>query len=270
MPLELRYRGKKVIDIDWIDYRGGAIKELALGDRNDQNAEIYATLIASDIIMVFVDAAVLKVCKNDTVARSKVGAIEISQVLNWVAQKRHIDVVFLLSKADSSIINISRDYEFLKTRIEKIYSRFLVETGNNISQYPVIPIGAVGYGNVNTSYKWYSDDEGGQVLVFENIISNVENLDTFNIASSFATVLLKCLESEIGQLNTNARKLEKELRGLTEKFGLAKNIIDILFNKSFHREKIYDLEQKIIDNRREILNLEPHKANLEHIKAMKQ
>lgn len=124
MPLELRYKGHQVIDIDWIDYRGGAIKELANGVENPQNTEILATLIASDVVMIFVDAAVLKVCSNNIIARSRVGANEISQLLSLVARKKHIDVIFLLSKFDSSIIDASKDYEFFKTKVASIYSRF--------------------------------------------------------------------------------------------------------------------------------------------------
>lgn len=266
MPLELRYNGKKVIDIDWIDYRGGAIKELAHGNVNDQNVEIYATLIASDIIMVFVDAAVLKVCKNDSVARLKVGAVEISQVLSWVARTKHIDVIFLLSKSDSSIINIAKDYPMLKSRLESIYSRFLAETGGNLSLYPVIAVGAVGYGNVDTSYNWLQND-GEQILVFNNRITDLNNMRTFNIASSFAKALLKCLESEAAKISTSADKLSDELIKLNENFGLVSNIIDILFYKSAKREKIYDLKQKIKEERKEILNLQPHKSRLEEISS---
>lgn len=265
MALELRYQGSKVIDIDWIDYRGGAIKELSYGDNSEQNAEIYATLIASDIIMVFVDAAVLKVCKNDMIARSRVGANEISQVLNWVARKKHIDVMFLLSKADSSIVDIEKDFTMLCSKLKNIYSRFLTETCTDISQYPIIAVGAVGRGNVETTYRWSTAGDDGKVLVFENKISNIENISTFNIASSFAKALLMCLESESIKKNTNAYKLERELINLRENFGLARNIIDILFNNSSRREQIYDLEQQILENRNEILKLESHKLGLERI-----
>lgn len=265
MPLELRFKGESVIDIDWIDYRGGAIKELAVGIENAQNAEILAALIASDVIMVFIDAAVLKVCSNDIIARSQVGANEISQLLSMVAKKKHIDVMFLLSKIDSSIINFSKDYPAMKSRLQKIYSRFFTETNTDISEYSVIPVGAVGYGNVKTNYRWQSDNEGGKTLIFENVISDFGNMNTVNIASSFANALLKSLDSETKKLNTSASQLANELKILRENFGPVKNLLDILFNKSKRREHIYDLEYIILENRGEITRLSSHRTQLEKI-----
>lgn len=265
MQLELNYRGQHIIDIDWIDYRGGAIKELANGVDNPQNAEILAALIASDVVMVFIDAAVLKVCNNNMIARSRVGANEISQLLSLVTKKKHINVIFLLSKADSSIINIKSDLSGLKSRVAKIYSRFLADTNTNISQYPIIPVGALGYGNVKTTYQRLDDGSGGQVLVFKNTITNYDNMYTINIASSFATALLCCLESESNKLNTDALRLAQELENLRKNFGPVKNLLDILFNKSKKREYIFDIEQAILANRAEVMKLKPHKVQLEQI-----
>lgn len=265
MPLELRYRGYHVIDIDWIDYRGGAIKELANGVENSQNAEILAALIASDVVMIFVDAAVLKVCKNDMIARSRVGANEISQLLSLVARKKRIDVIFLLSKFDSSIIDANRDYDILKKRIASIYSRFFSEMNTSIDQCSVIPVGAVGVGNVKTTYEWKEDGSGGKILVFQNSVTDFENMKTLNIASSFATALLKCLISETNKLNTDASKIANELDRLKRNFGPVKNLLDILFNSSKKRERIFDLERIILESRSEVIKLSPHKAQLESI-----
>lgn len=265
MPLELRYNGHQVIDIDWIDYRGGAIPDLANGVENSQNAEILATVIASDVVMIFVDAAVLKVCKNNIFARSRVGANEISQLLSLVARKKHIDVMFLLSKFDSSIIDASKDYKILKTKVASIYSRFFTETNTSIDQYSVIPVGAVGAGNVRTTYEWIPDGSGGQILVFDNSITDFENIRTLNIASSFATALLKCLTSEANKLNTDASIIANELIELKRNFGIVKNILDILFNNSRKREHIFDLERIILDSRGEVAKLAPHKMRLEAI-----
>lgn len=270
MPLELRYNGKRLIDIDWIDYRGGAIKELANGVENPQNAEILAALIASDVVLVFVDAAALKVCKNNITVRSRVGANEISQLLSIVTQRKHIDIIFLLSKADSSMIDIQRDFAEMKTKVGQIYSRFFSNTNTDISQYSVIPVGCLGHGNVETTYSWNSDGEGGQVLVFNNKITNFENLRTMNIASSFATALLKCLNSEKNNLNTQASQLAEELKELKENFGPVKNIIDILFNNSRKREHIFNIEQIILDSREELLRLSPHSDLLEKIASGSQ
>lgn len=266
MPLELRYRGKSIIEIDWIDYRGGAIKELALGYDNPLNAEVLATLIASDVVMVFIDSAVLKICKNTITARAIVGANEISQLLSMIKHKKHIDIIFILSKIDSSIINIKDDFNMLVSKVEQIYSKFFTETYTRISDYPVIPVGALGYGNCKTLYNWSSEKEG-RVLIIDQSIDNFENMNTINIASSFATALLKCFESEIKKLNTQASDLAIELNQLKEKFGPVKNLIDMLFHGSRTREHIYDLEHIILDSRSELMKLAPYKSQLEQIAA---
>lgn len=268
MPLELTYKNNKILEIDWIDYRGGAIKEIALGDETPKNSEVFAALIASDIVMVFVDAAKLKICRNDITARSLVGANEISQLLSLVIQSKHIDVIFLLTKIDSSIINLKRDYNMLKGRVAKIYSRFLIETNTNISSYTIMPIGAVGYGNVITSYNW-TENDGKKNLNINHKIVNFENMYTINIASSFAIALLRCLISETKRLNTKADKLAEELEYLRERFGPVRNLLDLLFNNSKTRRYKFELEDMILESRKEVRELYRYKDQLNKIISLK-
>lgn len=147
---------------------------------------------------------------------------------------------------------------------------FFSETNTNIDQYSVIPVGSVGAGNVRTTYEWKPDGSGGQVLVFQNSITNFENMRTLNIASSFATALLKCLNSETNKLNTDATIIANELNELKRKFGPVKNFLDILFNNSKKREYIFDLKHIILESRREITKLTTHKIQLEAIAQDKQ
>lgn len=265
MPLVLNYRGQKILDIDWIDYRGGALKELANGTANPQNTELFAALIASDVVLVFVDATVLKVCDNNITARSIVGANEISQILSLVSYKKHIDVMFLLSKSDSDIINVKTDYPFLKARVDSIYSRFFTETNTSIEDYPLITVGAVGCGNIKTSYEWVQDDLNGRILTFRHDIKNFGNMAPMNIAASFANALLKCLDSQENNLNIRASALARELSSLRENFGPVKNLIDVLFNHSGKREHIFDLQSSIHDSRCQIASLQTHRLRLEKI-----
>lgn len=96
MPLELRYKGEHVIDIDWIDYRGQAIAELARHNIQSSNEEVHTTLLASDVIMVFVDAAILKATKNDMTARKRTGANAISELLMRVHKDKQFDIIYNL------------------------------------------------------------------------------------------------------------------------------------------------------------------------------
>ena len=265
MPLELRYRGKSILDIDWIDYRGKALDELVMGVENEQTAEIKATLLASDVIMVFVDAAVLKACRNVSIARATVGANTISRLLNLVLKTKHLDIMFLLAKIDSSTIDIKRDFQMLKSKVEQIYSHFFTNTNTGIDDYCVLAVGALGVGNVETTHEWVPKAQGGQHLVSRHTIKNHQDLEPVGVAASFAKALLKCLDSEISNLNTAASKLAKELNILKNNFGPIKNLLDILFNNSKKREHIYDVEQKILESRNQVLNLKPHRTNLEKI-----
>ena len=265
MPLELRYRGNRVLDIDWIEYRGGAIKELASGVENDKNAELFATLIASDVVLVLVDSVVLHTYSNDMIARNKVGANEISQLLTFVARKKHLDVIFLLTKIDSSFIDIKRDLNVLCKRVERIYTHFLTETNTDISMYPIIPVGAIGVGNVKTERSKMETASGSQIDIIKNTVTNYENMHTIQIAASFATALLKCLDSETQNLNTKASKLANELNRLVEKFSPVKNIIDILFFRSKRRGRIFTIEREIDEDRMEIKQLEGHRMRLTDI-----
>lgn len=266
MTLELQYGNEKVIDIDWIDYRGGAIEELANGDMSEQNAVIYTTLLASDVIMVFVDTAVLQECNNEMVAREYVGASDISRVLTWVCNKRKVDVMFLLSKADSENVNIALDYKTFQKKLERIFSRFFADTNTGIDEYLVVPVGVVGIGNVHTLCGYLKSEDGiGQKLVFKQHIIDPDNIKTMNVASSFARALLKCFDSATTRTVADSARLEQELNRLSQNFGVVKNLIDILFFGGSRRQKIYSLSQQIEENRREILKLKAHKNGLERI-----
>lgn len=264
MALELVRNGEHIMDIDWIDYRGGAIKDIILGNVTQENSEVRATLLASDVIMVFVDSSILKATPNDIFVRSRVGANYISQLLSYIVERKHVNIMFLLSKADSSNVNIKQDLAELTERIERIYSRFFSDTCTDISQYPVIPVGAVGIGNVKSSQTWESNNNGTQLISKHEIIA-FSNMNTYKIAASFAKALLLCLDSEINRKNTETPLLAKELENLTKDFGPAKNAIDMLFFGSQRRGRIHDLKQMIEENRNEIRRLQPHRANLQRI-----
>lgn len=188
MDLVLTRDGERIINIDWIDYRGGAINELAGGMINDNNRELYAELLASDVIMVFVDAALLKALEEKNasthVIRARIGANHINAMLNTITQKKkNVEVMFLLSKFDSSTIDRWHDYYPMQEKVKELYG---LREMCNIS-YKIFPIGAVGYGNATTTV---SDK-----LIISQIIENEFQLQTINIASSFATALLMALES---------------------------------------------------------------------------
>lgn len=266
MPLELRYRGERIIDLDWIDYRGGAISELAKGFDNPANAEILAALLASDVVMVFTDAAVLKDFSNMRVARSHIGANDISQMLIMVSRKKHLDIMFLLSKADSSNIDIKTDFPALREKLGQVYSRFFTETNTALSQYPVIPVGAVGIGNVETKSRWKDEPGGGKKLDYTHTIKDIQKIEPYNVASSFARALIMGLESESRNLNTSSAQLAAELEKLQANFGPVRNLIDLLFFSSKRRARIHDLKSQIAAEQDEMKLLRPYRGLLYQIR----
>ncbi|MCL2398878.1 MAG: hypothetical protein FWC91_03920 [Defluviitaleaceae bacterium] len=260
MQLEFRHWDERLLDIDWIDYRGEAITELAEGIKKEGSSEILATLMFSDVILVFVDAAALNAIKNDFIARDYVGADAISELLSYIKAKRHIDVIFVLSKIDSSTIS-SKDLENLRMRVKKLYSNFMGSETSESYNSPIVEVGACNYGNVKTECE-YIEELG--YWTFEHKILSHNDLQPINVASTFALALLKCLESEINNKNTSANKIEQEVKNLEENFNGLKNFIDILCG-SPKREYIFDMKKVILYSRDDIKKLEKHRPALEAI-----
>ncbi len=264
LPLVLKYDNEVVIDIDWIDYRGGALSELAKGEDTNETAKILYTLLNSDVVLVFVDASAVKVYKrNIPGARKRVGADVISTLLCRVMEIKHIDIIFLLSKFDSSNIDKDNDLPELKKKVGELYSKFLSQTNKTIEDYPVIEIGAVGYGNVKTTYTWVADGSG-KILKFSNVLSNIENLYSFNIDYSFFSALLSCIKSEREGLNQRTKELEKEISELNKTLGPISNIFDILLGSNKRRQKYYD-ENEMDYNNAEFTRLKFYQGEIEKI-----
>lgn len=266
MPLELQKNGQRLIDIDWIDYRGDALLEMAKGENTQGNAEILAALYASDVILVFVDATVLKLCPQDITARALIGANEISNILSIAARKKKMNVVFILSKIDASTINIQGDLEIFRNRITSLYSRFFSCAGRNLNSYSIIEVGALGYGNVQTTSRWIDDGLGGVVPTFQNRVTNMAQLSTIHIASSFASALLMCIDSEINNQSTNVQQITLAIDGLKNELGtMWQNIIDILFCSSRKRTTLTALFQRMQASRNELNLLQNNRMDIEAI-----
>lgn len=207
MNLVLTRDKERIINIDWVDYRGGAIDELASGNINDNNRELYAELLASDVIMVFVDAALLKALEgrdaSPHVIRARIGANHINAMLNTITKKKkNVEVMFLLSKFDSSTIDKGEDYYPMQETVKNLYG---LQEISNIS-YRIFPIGTVGYGNITTTI---SD----KLLISHEVIDEFK-LQTINVASSFATALLMALESAEKTSNEDIKKAALDFMNL--------------------------------------------------------
>jgi hypothetical protein len=126
------YKGEEpILPIDWIDYRGGVLREFARNEVQEKDKQLYADLLDSSVIIVFTDAVLLKALMdkgaNSITITPDIGANVISKVLRNVQKFRKSNglgtrVMFILSKFDSSTIDQKRTFQNLR----ECLGRFMV------------------------------------------------------------------------------------------------------------------------------------------------
>ncbi|GHV05304.1 hypothetical protein FACS1894217_01950 [Clostridia bacterium] len=262
MSLELLHEQTKLVDIDWIDYRGDAVVETAR-DGTDEDC-IKATLMVSDIILVFADAVLLNQFKsNIRDARTVIGANDIIRLLIDLkngGNSRNPRIIFLLTKVDSD--TVKRDEIASLTRfVYQIYEKFFIDTFTPISLCPVFPVGACGFGKVTTTPVAATDRN--QIPRYDNQVPSRWGLSPINITSSFAAALLLCLEKEMVESIADSLTVESELEKLRKKNNVVRHFIDkLLFGLSFEH-KIESIAEKLAMEREQIKNIASFKGKLE-------
>ena len=270
--LELNLWGKKwnnygvpepIININFIDYPGIYIDQLAVGNKSSENEQVLSNILLSDVVIVFVDATVLKSCDEYSL-QYRIGATSILPLLTKAATRQSLNIVFMITKCDASIIDINNDIELLKSKVRKAYSSFLYY--NNVSCC-FIPVGAIGFGAVSTA--------NTSLGAISNAIRADVPIKPYNIASSFAKAILFCLERNKQLLEykrNETDRMRKEanntLHSDSEIISLIKNSIDILFNDSKTREKIIKATKEVERLSNEVIRLESYKSGLEAIARM--
>lgn len=208
--LELQNRDSHVVDITWLDYRGGAIPDIVTNKGNVADAmELHVALLASDVVLVFVDAALLKLYMDkgkDLAARRQTGAVVVELLLEEIKKKNPYAVVyFLLSKFDSSSINEKEACfeEMRKYVIKKLYKEHFIARTYLSAQTEVFPVGVVGFDNVETTV---NNDSS----ITQRIINGADH-QSINIIKVFTSALLSCLEKKLNQSEKDIERIAEEL-----------------------------------------------------------
>lgn len=270
---------KALLPIDWIDYRGGALKDFARNEIQEKDKKLHADLLDSSVIIVFTDAARLKALIDmgaySTSIANDVGANEISKVLKIVqnhrkSKKLETRVMFVLSKFDSSTIDPEKDFPKLKNMLEKIYSLFIRENKG----YQIYPVGVVGLGNVETEVEYKKDENNGKdILEIRHTIGSRHKVHPYNIDSSFAQVLLMAMEAMIETSSKERKKyfskrepLDTEVAEIERK---SKSFRSTFFGISAKDTEVLritkDYDDKIDYLNAEIKMLSPHRDFLKEI-----
>lgn len=263
LNLELQYIGNNVkesiIPIEWVDYRGGILnnivsnKEIRTDTERSEIEKVLQTLVLSDVIMVFVDGVIITDYPNNLVARDRAGINTISSILSALLNiKRDLNILFLITKADSDLIGENK-YKDLVKRCKELYSGLIREIKSSRSVYNFIPVGCVGFNKVKTTKQ-----QVNKALRKYSVDIVTNDPTPINIAESFAYCLHQaCLLAK----NNCIEKVENdmiELEKSKNNFGTIKNIFDILINDSQRREKIFNLEESIEMKKNEAIKLEQY------------
>lgn len=262
IPVTLKHDGKEIIDIDLIDYRGGAIDSIAKHEHvQGDDLEVEAILLGSDAILVFVDAAMLIKCeRNLAMARRELGVDAITELLSRVLRHtKRINLIFLLTKCDSSTIVPDKDFERLVSLIPDLYNRFHSEARRK--NFPVIPVGTVGINNVNTVCSEKKNTGSKISISFSQDIIDPFAMNAFGVKESFALALLNCIKIYSNETEDEIRENSARLNELRNMSGL-ENVCDLIFNNSSKRKERFNIDRFIRDKKMELERLEPYQLLL--------
>lgn len=266
LSLSLYKYSDKLVDFDFIDYRGGALEDIAK-DENVENVDILSTaILASDVVLVFVDAIILKECKNDVVARRQLGVLPITTVILRAKKEakesqKKINVVFVLTKVDASTIN-PEEIPGLKSRVKNIYANIYAQFGDESRNFKILETAAVGNGKVKTTAKW----KNAKVEVKNTITTETLDYEPINIASVLAQAFLSGIEN----VSYDVKKLAAILEEKKSKFGYIKQMVDFLFKRSRQRREIQSLEIELRESQEQLKALQKYKKDLQHIISSKR
>jgi hypothetical protein len=239
MNFTLFHNNREVIDIDWFDYKGGAVDELANGITTDSALQLKATLLASDIILVFIDCVVLATEKHMPRIKRLTNANNIASILNDIAVVRKDNIIFLLSKFGSDIVN-KNALEFYKTNAIKAYDTFF-SRGVNVESYKFIPIDCIGFNRTKTTV--IRDEKDNKVKKVETII--IDDPIPYNIDAAFAYALQLCVNRAKNNNQDEVDLIERKLLAIENDLSGFWGLLRFMFNKGGIIDKKFDLKEEL-------------------------
>lgn len=266
LSLSLYKYSNKLVDFDFIDYRGGALDEIARDEKAKEVNMLSTAILASDVVLVFVDAIILKECKNDVVARRQLGVLPITTVIlrardDAKESQKKINVVFVLTKVDASTID-PEEIPGLKNRVKDIYANIYAQFGDESRGFKILETAAVGSGKVKTVAKW----KNANVEARNTITTETLDYEPVNIA----TVLAQAFLSGIENVSYDVKKLAAVLEEKKSNFGYLRQMVDFLFNRSRQRREIQSLEIELQESQEQLKALQRYKKDLQRIISSKR
>lgn len=177
-PLDLYYQGNRIVNFDWIDYRGGLIDnpEIDLGKASD----VYANIAASDAVILFADAQKLTEADDPEEAALISGAEAVMRILNGFAidyPKTKLAFLIALSKCDAVHAQWKGKDNSYQPLIEHAIKAFqpLENTlrRETLWRGGILPVSTMGEGTV---------DENGNIVKFLKPL-HIEHVMAFCIGS---------------------------------------------------------------------------------------
>jgi hypothetical protein len=240
-PLDLYYQGNRIVNFDWIDYRGGLIDNptIDLGKASD----VYANIAASDAVILFADAQKLTETYDPEEAALISGADAVMRILSGFAiDYPNVKLTFLIALSKCDAIRpewkgAGNNYQPLIDHairafepLEDIFKRETLWRGG------ILPVSTMGEGTV---------DEHGNIVKFLKPL-HIEHVMAFCIGSTLRHVQDDTLRNFIDR-NTSIDVINQKysgflgaLRRTYQFFHKTNNDLDVL--KQLHQDSMQDIQ----------------------------
>lgn len=240
-PLDLHYQGNRIVNFDWIDYRGGLIDNPAidLGKASD----VYANIAASDAVILFADSQKLTETYDPEEAALISGAEAVMRILTGFAidyPQTKLAFLIALSKCDAirpEWKGAGNNYQPLIDHAIRAFQPLESTLKRETSwRGGIIPVSTMGEGTV---------DDNGNIVKFLKPL-HIEHVMAFCIGSTLHHVQDDMLHKFIKR-NATIQEISQKysgflgaLRRTYQFFHKTNNELDIL--KQLHQDSIQDIE----------------------------
>ena len=269
LSLSLFKNQNRLVDFDFIDYRGGALDDISLNENSERTMELSMALMASDVALVFIDSIILYHCKNIIVARRHLGVNPIMTVLSKAKERlarahKKMNVIFVLTKIDAIPENA---IPALKERVKELYSNIYSQFGAAANEFKIFDVSAVGRNTVKTTAEWIEDEEEGSRHFY--VTNDIITRDLDFEASNIVAVLARAFLEGINNVEYDVVQLESSIQNLKSTFNRWQKLIDTLFHKSVKKHQIFSLEGELRKSKSQLNDLASYRFELENLISKK-
>lgn len=266
-PLTLQRENKDICDFDFMDYAGGDVKGMAPRKKGEaitpQARVLRNQLLASDAILVFVDALLLCQGHNKEDWEKATGADLINSFFKILVREigsRPLTVLFILTKTDDERIPASmkkNNFASLTERAIQAFGGVYDSVQWNISKgwsFGVIPVSAIGEGNYKLCAM--TDAEGKEIQ--RPVVREGRSPKPYNIETTMLYAIA-CILSQ-WKRNSDAEKADLTERLIEEGRSntFLGNIFSVWKKMPKPEDKVAGILREIEDKDRNIMELGRH------------